>query len=113
MARFALALTVFLAFTAFSFRVVFIDGLDGLLAIHAFNGWGPQILIDLVIACVFAMLWLVPDAKKHGISPWPFVIGIPFLGSISTLAYFALREWKRMRSASTASVQSHALGGAR
>ena len=113
MARFALALTVFLAFTAFSFRVAFIDGFAGLLAIHAFNGWGPQILTDLVIACVFAMLWLVPDAKNHGISPWPFVIAIPFLGSISTLAYLVLREWKRMRSASLAGMQSHAFGGSR
>ena len=113
MARFALALTAFLTFTAFSVRVAFIDGLDGLLAIHAYNGWGPQILTDLVIACVFAMLWLVPDAKKHGISPWPFVVSIPFLGSISTLAYFAVREWKRMRSASTAGMQSLAVGGAR
>lgn len=103
MARFALALTVFLAFTTFSFRVVFIDGLAGLVAIHGLNGWGPQILIDLVIACVFVMFGLVPDAKKHGISPWPFIVGILLLGSISTLAYAVVREWKRMQSPALAS----------
>jgi hypothetical protein len=102
MTRFAIALTVFLAFTTFSFRVVFVDGLPGLLAIHAFNGWGPQILTDLVIACVVVTFWLIPDARKHNISPWPFVVGIPLLGSVSTLAYITLREWKRMRTPSLA-----------
>ena len=44
MVRFALSFLVFALFTTFSFWVVGTEGWSGLLAVHAVNSWGPQVL---------------------------------------------------------------------
>jgi hypothetical protein len=50
------------------------------------------------MAASVASMWLVPDAKKHGLSPWPYVALVFPLGSIGLLAYLVAREWKRLRT---------------
>jgi len=96
MARFVLALIVFVVFTTYSLGIVADEGALAVLDLLR-GGWSQQVFIDLFIACGFVTLWVLPDAKKHGISPWPFIVALPLVGSISTLAYLVLREWKRMR----------------
>lgn len=103
MARFVLALTALIVFTAYSSTIVASEGLLAVFDLFA-GGWSQQLFIDLFIACGVCTFWIVPDAKKHGISPWPFVFALPWVGSISTLSYIALREWKRMRTPSLAGV---------
>lgn len=96
MARFSLALIALLTFTAYTLTVVANEGVAAIFEL--FDGrWSQQLFIDLFIACGVCTFWIIPDAKKHGISPWPFVIALPFIGSVATLSYIALREWKRMR----------------
>lgn len=46
---------------------------------------------------MISTLWLVPDAKRHGLPAWPFLVALPFVGSIASLAYVVAREWRRMR----------------
>lgn len=98
MARFALALTVFLAFTVYSFDILFAEGIGPVFAILLGGGWGQQIFLDLIVASVISTFWLVPDAKKHGLPAWPFLVVLPFVGSIATLAYVVAREWRRLRA---------------
>lgn len=50
-------------------------------------GW--QVLIDLVIALLFVLTWLVQDARRTGRNPWPWVVATFLTGSISPLVYFA------------------------
>jgi hypothetical protein len=50
-------------------------------------------LIDLVIACAFAVTWLVRDARKRGIASWPFVAATLLLGTIGVLAYCVPRSF--------------------
>jgi hypothetical protein len=69
-------------------------GYIGLLQSH-FNDWGGvQVLVDLVIACGLAVLWMTVDAPQRGINPWPYVVATVFLGSIGPLAYLVRREWR-------------------
>ena len=50
-------------------------------------GW--QVFADLAIALLMILSWLIPDARKTGRNPWPWVLMTPFIGSISPLLYLA------------------------
>jgi hypothetical protein len=53
--------------------------------------WVIQVALDLCISCFFAGVWISGDAKKRGINPLPYLVLLPILGSISTLAYAVRR----------------------
>jgi len=40
-----------------------------------------------VIALVLLLTWLVPEARKAGRNPWPWVVATLLLGSIGPLLY--------------------------
>lgn len=96
MTRFALALIALVTFTTYSLTILANEGVAAIFDLFG-GGWSQQIFIDLFIACGVGTFWIIPDAKKHGISPWPFVIALPFVGSIASLTYITVREWKRAR----------------
>lgn len=98
MARFVVALVAFLAFTLYSAEVTLTHGYLAFLDVPLRGGWALQITLDLVVAASVAALWLVPDAKRHGLPAWPFLAMLPFLGSIGLLAYLATREGMRLRA---------------
>lgn len=102
MARFVLALVAFLAFTGYSLEVTFTEGYFGFLEVPMLGGWATQITLDLGVALFVGSLWLVPDAKKHGLPAWPFLAALPFLGSVGMLAYLVAREWKALRAPAAA-----------
>ena len=43
--------------------------------------------MDLVIACLLVLTWLIPEAKRNGNNPWPWVVITLFLGSFGPLLY--------------------------
>jgi hypothetical protein len=88
----ALALVVFVSFTAFSTWVAVEHGPLGFLTLAAEGGWGLQMLLDIGISLVVASFWIVPDARRHGINPWPYIAATVGLGSIAALAYLVHRE---------------------
>jgi hypothetical protein len=51
-----------------------------------------QMFLDVGISLAIASFWIVPDAKKHGINPWPYLVACLGLGSIAALAYIVHRE---------------------
>jgi fatty acid desaturase len=53
-----------------------------------------QVLSDLVIVCVLALLWMVRDAKTSGVTPWPFVVLTLAAGAFGPLFYLVAREVK-------------------
>lgn len=94
------AAVVLLAFTVFSAWVIAGHGYTGFLSLAAREPWGLQMLLDLVIACCFAVGWMRADAKKRGITTtWPFVVATCFLGSPAILAYVIVRDRLAPRSA--------------
>lgn len=54
-----------------------------------------QVALDLCISWFFAGAWVRHDAKKHGISPTPFLCALPLVGAIAVLAYLVRRSFAR------------------
>ena len=52
---------------------------------------GLAVGADLFIALGLIVLWMVRDAREHGISPVPFVVLTLALGSVGPLAYLLRR----------------------
>lgn len=102
MSRLVLALSVFVPFLAFSLWVTAEEGFLGFVPAALDGRWGTQVFLDLCISLVLATFWIVPDAKRRGINPWPFVATCVPLGSIGALAYVVWREVRALQSPSTA-----------
>ena len=86
-----LALLLLVAFGAFSVWVTATQGYTGFLGLAAREPWALQILLDLTIACLLYSMWLVRDARQHGINPWPYLLVTLFAGSLGGLAYLVRR----------------------
>lgn len=93
MIRALLVTLVFVVFTVYSLTVVAQDGLVSLFELHARGGWSVQILLDLILALSVSALWMRHDAKKQGLTWWPFAVGSIALGSVSVLAYATWSAW--------------------
>jgi hypothetical protein len=92
--------TVFVAFTAYTAVVVMDHGYTGFIDLALAGGWGAQVLIDLCIALLMFVAWMVPDARERGIPFAPYVVAILTTGSIGALAYLLHRT---LREGSTVS----------
>lgn len=85
----AIALLVpFLALTAYALYAV---GYIGIFDYHRHSPAGWQVFADLVVALVLVLTWMIPDAKRAGRNPWPWVVATLLLGSIGPLLYLALK----------------------
>lgn len=87
-----LAPIVLLAFTAYSLVVVAQHGYTGFLSLAGREPWALQMLLDLVIACSFAVGWMIHDARRHQLVAWPFAILTVFFGSVGLLGYVVWRD---------------------
>jgi hypothetical protein len=86
----ALVLAVFGAFTMW---VVVTHGFVEFIELAGREAWVLQMLLDLVIALLFALGWMIGDARKRGIATWPYVAATVTLGSIGVLAYCVRRSF--------------------
>lgn len=86
---------VLLAFTPYSLWVAVRHGYFGFVALARHDAWAMQMLLDLVIALTLVGSWLRRDARNRGIEPWPYLVALPLVGSISALVYMLHREAKR------------------
>ena len=85
------ALIVLLGFGAYSAWVAGTHGYTGFLTLARREPWAMQMLLDLVVACFLYTMWLTPDARRHGISPWPYLALTLVAGSLGGLAYLVRR----------------------
>lgn len=67
-------------------------GYVGLFAAQLRSWGGVQVLLDLVILGALACLWMIGDARRTGLSPWPFVAITLVAGSFGPLLYLLARE---------------------
>lgn len=89
MNRRLLAIIILLPFSALTAYAIAEVGYLGILDYHRYSPAGWQVMTDLVIACLLVLTWLVPDAKKTGRNPWPWVVLTVFAGSFGPLLYLA------------------------
>ena len=87
-------IAVFAAFTIYTAIVVMNHGYTGFIELAMTGGWGAQVFIDLCIALVLFVIWMVPNARERGIPFAPYVLLILTTGSVGALAYLVHRTLK-------------------
>lgn len=93
-ARLIALIAVILAFGALTAEALMETGYLGIFTMHMQSFAGMQVLTDLVIVCVLAILWMLHDAKTSGVNPWPFIVVTLAAGSFGPLFYLVAREVK-------------------
>jgi len=86
-----IARLVLAVFGAWTVWIAVEHGYTGFIELALAEAWGAQMFVDLVIALVLVLGWLVGDARRHGRSPWGYVALTLFAGSIGPLLYLSLR----------------------
>ncbi|WP_199767891.1 hypothetical protein [Ketobacter alkanivorans] len=84
---------VLLDFGVFSTYVMWEIGYFGIweAGMASLGSW--QVLIDLVIAGGLICTWMVVDARKREVNPWPWVVATFALGTLVPLTYLLVREY--------------------
>lgn len=90
--------TVLIAFSTYSTWAMWDVGYLGIWEAGLQSKASLQILLDLVITCSLAGLWLIGDARVRQVRAWPWLAGILLTGSIGLLAYLIARELASSRS---------------
>ena len=85
---------VFIGFTVLTAVAVLNHGAIGIFQYQLANFAGAQVLVDLVIALTFFLVWMWQDTKKRGVSPWPWIALTLVAGSFGPLIYFMVRQYK-------------------
>lgn len=85
-----LALVLLVPFALLTLYALQQVGYVGIFDYHRHSPAGWQVFADLVIALVLVLSWMIPEARKAGRNPWPWVVATVFLGSIGPLLYLAL-----------------------
>ena len=87
-----IARVVLLLFGGWTAVVVFEHGYTGFITVALAEDWAAQLFVDLVIALLLFMTWMVADTKKRGVAFWPWLVLTLFTGSIGPLLYLSLRD---------------------
>ena len=90
MNRKLLAIIILVPFAILTAYAVYKVGYWGIVDYHLHSPAGWQVITDLVIACILLLTWMIPEARRNGINPWPFVALTLFAGSIGPLVYLAI-----------------------
>lgn len=91
-------LMILVPFTAYSLFVIAKNGYFGFLTLAAREPWAMQMLLDLLIALFLVGSWIRRDARERGIPAAPYLVALPFVGSIAALGYLVHRSVKRTNS---------------
>lgn len=92
--------TLLIDFALFSAWVLWDVGYLGIWQAGFASPGSVQILLDLVIACLLIMSWMLADARARGVNPWPWMVATLALGSLAPLLYLLMREYARGRERS-------------
>lgn len=93
MQRSVLTITIAL-FGALTAAALWQTGFTGILDWHVKSLGGGQVLADLVIAVVLAMVWMWHDAKATGRNVWPWLALSLLAGSFGPLLYLVSAKSK-------------------
>lgn len=87
-----LAILILIPFTVLSAYALWDVGYLGIWDYQRHSSAGWQVIVDLIIAMVLILVWLVPDARKAGKNPWPWVVLTLVTGSFGPLLYLIFRK---------------------
>jgi RsiW-degrading membrane proteinase PrsW (M82 family) len=92
MSRRTLAIIILIPFTLLTAYAVHKVGYIGIFDYHRHSPAGWQVIADLVIALVLVLTWLLPEARKAGRNPWPWLVATLLLGSFGPLLYLVFAQ---------------------
>tara|TARA_R110000787_G_scaffold15088_39_gene46589 strand:+ start:1183 stop:1476 length:294 start_codon:yes stop_codon:yes gene_type:complete len=81
---------ILLAFGALSALALVEHGYWGIFKFQLTSSAGWQVLADLVLVCMLAILWMITDARRTGRNVWPFVLLTLIGGAFGPLLYLTL-----------------------
>lgn len=87
-----LSIAILVPFTLLTLYAVMEVGYVGVFEyqLHSPAGW--QVIVDLVVALILVLTWMIPEAKRNGRNPWPFVAITLCAGSFGPLLYLATNK---------------------
>jgi len=88
----SILIITFILFGALTGVALWQQGYWGIIAPHFQSFGAAQVLVDLVIASLLAIVWMWQDAKTVGRNPWPWIAITLVAGSFGPLAYLITRE---------------------
>lgn len=83
---------ILLAFGAYSGYATWQVGYLGIFEAGFANPGALQILLDLSVACLILIFWMISDARTRGLNAWPFVVITLAAGSFGPLLYLLYRN---------------------
>ncbi|MDJ0879020.1 MAG: DUF2834 domain-containing protein [Halieaceae bacterium] len=88
-ARKLFAIAILIPFSLLTIYAVMEAGYVGIFDYQRHSPAGWQVFADLVIALLLVFVWMIPDARRAGRNPWPWVVLTLLLGSFGPLLYLA------------------------
>ncbi len=98
MSRKTLAIVLLVPFLLLTAYAVWDVGAVGIFVYQLQSSAGWQVFADLVISLVLVLTYLIPQARRDGRNPWPWVVATLFVGVISPLLYYATDKAQRGES---------------
>ncbi len=92
------AATLCAAFAGWSLFAIVTAGPFGFWVEHTRNAWGVQIWFDLLLAAGCALVFMVPEARRLGMRPLPWVVLVLCSGAIGLMAMLARILYLRHQS---------------
>lgn len=81
-----------IVFTAYTLSVMAGHGVLGFVSLAGREPWALQVLLDLLVMLALFSTWVARDARKRGLTAWPWILASMTMGSVGALAYLAYRE---------------------
>ena len=95
MTRRILAIALLIPFSVLTAYALAEVGYIGIFDYHRHSPAGWQVFADLVVALILVTVWMVPEARRFGRNPWPYVAVTLVAGSIGPLLYLVLQPSAR------------------
>lgn len=86
---------ILLLFSALSFWAIAQVGYLGIWRAGVASPGALQILGDLTVCIGLLVHWMVGDARRRGLNPWPWVVATVLGGSLVLLVYLVGRPEER------------------
>ena len=94
--------TLCVAFSAWTAYALVDEGIVAIWQEISGSLWSNQIFIDLLLAAGIALAFVIPEARRVGMKPLPWVVATAATGCIALLAMLARVLFLRARTANEA-----------
>ena len=94
--------TLCVAFSAWTAYALVNEGIVAIWQEISGSLWSNQIFIDLLLAAGIALAFVIPEARRVGMKPLPWVVATAATGCIALLAMLARVLFLRARTANEA-----------